>query len=160
MEKWSILSDIVKYVWYNQYPIGHYGLKVKALEGKYETKMYKRLKDGEREVKEISFHPNSERLKQDCMDVFEEAKSDVMYTARHDENSDIGTTYIRTSKMRRQDEMKAEHKAPITEDLYVHTKPLHGTECKILLDFGMSKSFMSKMYCLNFPSLHSLPKLA
>ena len=30
MEKWSTLSDVAKYVQYNQYPIGHYELEVKA----------------------------------------------------------------------------------------------------------------------------------
>ena len=32
MEKWSILSDVVKYVQYNKYPIGHYESEVKAPE--------------------------------------------------------------------------------------------------------------------------------
>ena len=41
MERRSILSDIAKYVQYSQYPIGHYGLKVKATEYSYGTKMYK-----------------------------------------------------------------------------------------------------------------------
>ena len=35
MEKWSILRDPVKYVQYNQYPIGQYELLVKAPEERY-----------------------------------------------------------------------------------------------------------------------------
>ena len=31
-------------------------------------------------------------------------------------------------------------------------------DCMILLDMGVSKSFMSKTFHLNCPSLHSLPK--
>ena len=42
MEKLPILSDVVKYVQYNQYPIGHYELEVKAPAERYGTKMYKR----------------------------------------------------------------------------------------------------------------------
>ena len=93
--------------------------------------MYEKLWDGEREVKEISFDPNSERLKHEFPDIFEGVKSDVMYTAKYDENSDIETTYLGSSTMRRQDELIAEHKAPIT-DLYVYSKLLDDTYCKIL----------------------------
>ena len=46
MEKWSILSDEVKYVQYNQYPFGLYELEAKASEERYGTNMYKKLQDG------------------------------------------------------------------------------------------------------------------
>ena len=42
MEKWSIPSDVVKYVQYNQYPISHYELEVKASEERFATKIYKK----------------------------------------------------------------------------------------------------------------------
>ena len=61
----------------------------------------------EKEVKEIKFDPNSERLKQVYIHVFERVKSDVMYTTKYDENGDIRTTYLGTSKMKRQ--LIAEH---------------------------------------------------
>ena len=35
---------------------------------------------------------------------------------------------------------------------------MDGTECQILLDIGVSKSFMSKSYYLHCKALHSLPK--
>ena len=63
MEEWSVLSDIFKYVQYNQQPTSHCSLEVKPPEERYGTKMYTKLQDGEREVKEISFDLNSERLK-------------------------------------------------------------------------------------------------
>ena len=62
MEKWSILNDTVKYVQYNQHPIGYYDFEVKAPEERYGTEMYKRLQVGEREIKELSFDLNYERL--------------------------------------------------------------------------------------------------
>ena len=43
MEKWSILSDVVKYVQYNQCLIEHYELGVKVPEERYGTKMHKRV---------------------------------------------------------------------------------------------------------------------
>ena len=41
MDKPLVLSDVVKCVQYNQYPIGHYGLEVKVPEDRYGTLMYK-----------------------------------------------------------------------------------------------------------------------
>ena len=154
IEKWSILSDVVKYVQYNQYPTGHYELEIKGLEERYGTKMYNKLQDSEREIKEISFDIHTESLKQDYLDMFEGVKSDVIYTAQYAENSNIGTTYLGMPKMIRQDDLKAEHKAPITEDCHLNSKLLDGTE--ILRDTGASKSFLSKTFYLNLPSLHSL----
>ena len=68
------------------------------------------------------------------LDVFEGLKLDVTYTVQYDEHSDIRTTYLGISNMKRQDELKAEHKTPITEDCYIPSKMLGGTDCKILLD--------------------------
>ena len=51
MERWVIHSDIVKYMQYNQHPIGNYGLVVKAPEERYGTKMCTKLQDRERSRK-------------------------------------------------------------------------------------------------------------
>ena len=61
--------------------------------------MYKRLQGSAREIKEISF--GTESLKQDYLDILEEVKSDAMYTAKYDENSDTGTTHSGMPKLRR-----------------------------------------------------------
>ena len=76
--------------------------------------------------------------------MFEGDKLDVMYSAQYDENGDAGTTYLGMSMMRRQDELKAEHKASITEDCHIPGKWLDGTDCRILHD-------MEKVHhlCLN-----------
>ena len=64
-------------------------------------------------------NPDPERLKLDYLDVFKGVKSEILYTAKYDEDYDIGTTCIGRSSMKRQDDLKAEHKVPITEDYYV-----------------------------------------
>ena len=61
-------------------------------------------------------------------------------------NSDIVTTYLGMPKMRRQDELKAECKAHMTEDCYIPGKLLGGTDCKILLNTGESNSFLCKTF--------------
>ena len=55
---------------------------------------------------ELSFDPYSERLKQDHLNLYEGVKSDVMYTTKYDKNSNLWTTYLRISKMRRQNQLK------------------------------------------------------
>ena len=44
--------------------------------------------------------------------------------------------------------MKEEERFPISEQGYAVDKLLDGTECQILLDTGVSKSYMSKSYYL------------
>ena len=43
MEKWSIYSDVVKYVQYNQYLIGHYELGVMEPKERYGTQLYEKI---------------------------------------------------------------------------------------------------------------------
>ena len=114
MEQRSILSNEVKYVQHNQHSIRHYTLEAKALEDWYGTKMYKRLQEEERDAKEIDFNLEPERLRQNYMDVLEGVKLEIMYMAKYDKDCDIGTMCMGTSNIRRQDDLKAEHKLPIT----------------------------------------------
>ena len=56
--------------------------------------------------------------------------------------------------------MKAEESFPISEQGFVIGKVLNGQECQILLDTGVSKSYMSKSYYLRCKALYGLPKFA
>ena len=56
--------------------------------------------------------------------------------------------------------MRAEESFPISEHGYTSGKLLDGTECQLLIDTGVSKSFMSKSFYMQCKSLHSLPKFA
>ena len=60
--------------------------------------------------------------------------------------------------MTRDIEVKAEEGFPITAHGYTNGKLLDGTECGILVDTGIRKSYMSKSYYMRCKSLHSLPK--
>ena len=62
--------------------------------------------------------------------------------------------------MTRLDKIKAKERFPISEQGYTVGKLLDGTECQILLDMGVSKSFTSKTHYLRCKSLHLLPKFA
>ena len=53
-----------------------------------------------------------------------------------------------------------EQKFSISKSGYTLGQLMDGMECQILLDTGVSKSFMSKSYYLHCKTLHSLPKFA
>ena len=55
-------------------------------------------------------------------------------------------TYLGRSDRTRDDKLKAEESFPTTEHGYTSGKLLDGTECQLLLDTGVSKSFMSKSF--------------
>ena len=87
--------------------------------------------------------------------MYEEIQSEILSTARFDENSDLSTTYLGKAGRSKNNKIKAEESFPISEQGYIMGKILDGTECQILLDTGASKSFMSKSYYMCCKSLHS-----
>ena len=89
------------------------------------------------------------------MDIYEGIHSEVVSS-----NSDISTTYLGRVNKEMQNTLKAEESFPISEHGYTLGRLLDGTECQLLLDTGVSKSFMSKSFYMQCKSLHSLPKFA
>ena len=108
----------------------------------------------------IDFGKSPEVLKGKYKDVYEDVYAEVVTTNRFDENVDLSTTYLGKMDMKREDIMKAEESFPISEQGFVIGKVLNGEGCQILLDTGVSKSYMSKIYYLRCKALHDLPKFA
>ena len=52
--------------------------------------MYKRLQIKERDVKEMDFNSDPDRLKLDYLVVFERVKLEIFYTAKYNNDCDIG----------------------------------------------------------------------
>ena len=75
-------------------------------------------------------------------------------------NVDVSTMYLGRIDMKREEVLKTEESFPIFEQGFVKSKLINGKECQILLDTGVSKSYMSKSYYLRCKSLHNLPKFA
>ena len=96
----------------------------------------------------IDFGESPNVLKDKYMDVYEDVFAEVATTNTFDENTDLSTTYLCKIGMRWEDIMKAEGSFPISEQGFVMGRILNGEECQILLDTGMSKSYMSKSYYL------------
>ena len=91
------------------------------------------------------------------MDIYDEIHSDIVSSNRFNENSDISRTYLGKIENNR-DKLKAEESFPISENGYTLGRLLDGTKCQLLLDTGVSKSFMSKSFYMQCKSLHTLPK--
>ena len=98
------------------------------------------------------------KLKADYLDVYEGVYAEVISTDRFDEDTDLSTTYLGQVNMTRDTEVKAEESFLITAGGYTRGQLLDGTDCKILIDTGMSKSYLSKSYFLRCQNLHAMPK--
>ena len=130
-------------------------LEIKAVD-KFK---YRHSKDSI-EFKELDFGTTPHKLQEEYMDIYEGIHFEVVSSNRFDQNSDISTTYLGRVNKEIQNTLKAEESFPISEHGYTLGRLLDGTECQLLLDTGVSKSFMSKSFYMQCKSLHSLPKFA
>ena len=159
MEQWSILSDNIVYV----RSVGYEdmkGINIKMVDYRDYKRMYRKMGKEEGQKMNIDFGESPSVLEGKYMDVYEDVFAEVVKTNRFDENGDLSTTYLCKVDIKREDVMKAEERFPISEQGFIIGKILNGEECQILLDTGVSKSYMSKSYYLRCKALHDLPKLA
>ena len=92
------------------------------------------------------------------LDSYGDVYANMIYTNRSDENSDLSSTYLGQTKMNRETKFKAKDKFPITGQGFASGKLLDRTDCRILLDTGAVKSYMSKSFYMQCKCLHTLPK--
>ena len=161
MEKWSIFSNILNYVQHSRFNSMKHTLDVQAMN-KYKSKLnvdnYKYI---DSKFKELDFGTNPQNLQEEYMDIYEGIHSEIVSFNRFNENSNISTTYLgRIENRDNQNRLKTEESFPISESGYTLGRPLDGTKCQLLLDTGVSKSFMSKSFYMQCKSLHTLPKSA
>ena len=159
MEQWSILSDNIIYVGSvsNNDMIG---IDIKMVDYQDHRRMYRRMGKEEGQKMDIDFGESPNVLKDKYMDVYEDVFAEVVTANRFDDNVHLSTTYLDKIGMKWEDIMKAEESFPISEQGFVMGKILNGEECRILLDIGASKSYMSKSYYLRCKALHDFPKFA
>ena len=157
MELWSLLSYVINYVQYNRNYIDYFKLDVKALQPRNLKRIYNSLEEDQRHVIDIAFGDTPEKNKE-YFDAYEGDRSEMLYTTKCDENSNLGTTYLGRGNISRSDKIRAKEKIP--EHGYSIAKLLDGTVCQIHVDTGASKSFMSKTHYLRCKSFHLLPRFA
>ena len=159
MEQWSILRDNIVYV-RSVSNDDMNRIDIKMVDYRDRRRMYRKMGKEEGQRMNIDFGESPNVLKGKYMDVYEDVFAEVVTTNRFDENVDLSTTYLGKIGMKREDIMKAEKSFPISEQGFVTGRILNGEECQILLDIGVSKSYMSKSYYLRCKALHDLPKFA
>ena len=159
MDQWSILSDNIVYVKSKDSDIMS-GIAIKSIDYREHKRMYRKMNKEGGERIDIDFGESLEVMKSRYMDVYDNVYAEVVTTSRFDENVDLSTTYLGRIDMKREEVLKAEESFPISEQGFVKGKLINGKECQILLDTGVSKSYMSKSYYLRCKSLHNLPKFA
>ena len=108
----------------------------------------------------VSLIDTSDRLTVEYLDRYEGVRSEILNMTRFDENSDLSMTYIGRSNIVKDHKMVAKERFPMSEQGYTMGKLLDSTECQLILDTGVSNSFMSKSHYLHCKSLHSFPKFA
>ena len=100
----------------------------------------------------------SEKLKSDYLDVYNGVYAEVISTNKFHEDTDLSTTYLGQVDMSRKTEVKAEGSFAMNAAGHTRGELIDGSECEILIDTGMSKSYMSKSYYMRCKSLHKMPK--
>ena len=113
MKEWSILSGHVKYV--TSYASGiFHNLNIDQMNYRQEIDLYKELQEEELVSADVNFGRSPEKLKAECLDVYEGMYAKVLSTHRSDEEMDLSTTYLGQVDMTRNIEVKAEENFPIT----------------------------------------------
>ena len=142
MKNWSIFSNNVRYVQHDKKT--PHKVDLNTLDYQQHKELYCKLKEEESETLDMDFGVNPETLKSNYLDMYEGLHTEMIYTNRFDENSDLSTTYLGQPKMTRDTNIKAEEKFPIIGQGFTSGTLLDGTECQILLDTCATKSYMSE----------------
>ena len=77
-----------------------------------------------------------------------------------DDLLNVSTTYLGTDLVQRTDVFNAQPSFPIILDCHTNGEFSGGGKLNILLDTGISKSYMSEAYYMSHPNLHHFPKFS
>ena len=157
MKEWSILSDHVKYITSDKSETFN-NLSIDQLNYRQDISLFRELQEKESLNTVLNIGNSSTKLKSEYLDVYEGIYAEIVSSNRFDQNTDLSTTYLGQTDMTRDTEVKAEENFSITAQGYTKGKILDGTECSILVETGMSKSYMLKSYFMRCKIFHSLPK--
>ena len=113
MKEWSILSDNVKYVTSDWSETFH-KLNIDQMNYRHERGLYKELREKELLSADVNLGRSPEKLKAECLDVYEGVYAKVISTVRLEENTALSTTYLGQVHMTRSTKVKAEDNSPIT----------------------------------------------
>ena len=84
----------------------------------------------------------------------------IHLVSQFNDSSTESTTYLGKTDRRGKGVMKAQEQFSVTDQSTTKGTLLDGTDCKILLDSGATKGFMSELYYLKNTSLHGIPRFS
>ena len=148
MEEWSILSYHAKYVIHGKSEVFQ-TLSINSMNYRQNRDLYKSLNNEQTIKTSLNFGNNPENLKAEYLDMYGGIYTEVISTDKFDEDTDISTTYLGQVDMARDTEVKAEESFPMTARGYTRGQLLDGTDYDVLIDIGMSKSYVPKSYFCN-----------
>ena len=120
MKSWSIFSDNVRYVQYDQ--MTSQNLNTDTLDYKDHKDLYLKLKEEERETLDINFGLYPDVTKSRYLDVYEGVYAEMVYANKFNENSDLRMMYLGQTEMTKDTKIKAEGRFPITGQEYTSGK--------------------------------------
>ena len=155
MINWSIFSDKIKYV--NFYVSMNPSLTIRPLEDRKHKRLYSSLEMNEDLIPDMIF--DEDKIRDMYLDRYDGVQAEISQVSSFDESTDLSTTYLGKTDMKREYVIKAEEQFPISGQGYTSGKLMDKTECSILIT-GASKSYMSKSYYMRCKSLHALAKFS
>ena len=102
----------------------------------------------------------SDKVGDDYFDRHDGINAEISQATKFDQSTDLSMAYLGKTDMTRDEIIKAEENFLISGQGYTNGKLSDNTECIILIDTGVSRSYMSKSYYMQCKSLHTLPKCA
>ena len=114
----SILSVSVRYVQHDEKSKTPHRLDVNTSDYCQHKWLYCRLKGEESHMLDVDFGTNPETMRSNHLDMYEGVHTEVVYTNRFDENSDLSTIYLGQTEMTRETKIKVEEKIPISGQGY------------------------------------------
>ena len=141
---WSILSNKIIYV-DGSFCSATPSLTIRPLNDKKHKRLYSNLK-----IDEVHLTPDiifdEDRIRNIYLDRYDGIQAEISQVNSFDDSTDLSTTYLGKTDVTREQAIKAEERFPISGQGYTNGKLLDQTECSILIDTGVSKSYMSKSY--------------
>ena len=103
---------------------------------------------------------DEDRIRNTYLDRYDGIQPEISQVNSFDESTDLSTTYLGKTDVTREQAIKAEERFPISGQGYTNGKLLDQTKCSILIDTGVSNSYLSKLYYMQCKPPHALSKFA
>ena len=120
MIHWSILSDLIKYIYRSSCSGMIPSLTVKPLDYQQYKRLYQSLKTDKDLTSEVTFE--GDKVKGEYLDRYDGIYAEISQATRFDESTDLSATYLGKRDMTGEQVIIAEEKFLISGQGYTHGK--------------------------------------